>query len=296
MAFLPFPLLKSTGDDKHDIEVYVEDLVDYSVMNNWYDSSKQTDEAKWIKPDKVMACCWCGGQHRQPRQQFCPAFRRKCNKCGILGHFSRVCRSGKSYQVQHEKANQIQEESEDELFAVESHNAKKFFAHITLLGRKKNREIRAQIDSASTCKLKKSGATICTYGNQKIVPNGKITLCCEAKGKFHLLDFLVVDVPIEKPALLSGSDAQKLGYLKIYPDEVQAVDLHNQQKSAELPPLGHLTKESILTHYEEVFKPGRGKPLGDPLHIEVDPSVKPVQAPRRRIPVAKLEKVNKEVV
>jgi hypothetical protein len=25
-------------------------------MNNWYDSSKQTDEAKWIKPDKVMAC------------------------------------------------------------------------------------------------------------------------------------------------------------------------------------------------------------------------------------------------
>ena len=53
---LPFPLLKSTGDDKHDIEVYVEDLVDYSVMNNWYDSSKQTDEEKWIKPDKVMAC------------------------------------------------------------------------------------------------------------------------------------------------------------------------------------------------------------------------------------------------
>ena len=33
---LPFPMLKSTGDDKRDIEVYIEDLIDYCVMNNWY--------------------------------------------------------------------------------------------------------------------------------------------------------------------------------------------------------------------------------------------------------------------
>ena len=66
--------------------------------------------------------------------------------------------------------------------------------------------------------------TICTYGSQKIAPKGQVTLCCEAKGKFQLLDFLVVDIPKEKPALLSGRDAQNLGYLKIYADEVQAVD------------------------------------------------------------------------
>lgn len=53
---LPFPTLKSTGDDKRDIEVYIEDLIDYCVMNNWYDSSKETDVEKWTKPDKVMAC------------------------------------------------------------------------------------------------------------------------------------------------------------------------------------------------------------------------------------------------
>ena len=39
----PFPCLKSTGDDKHDMEVYIEDLIDYCVMQNLYDPEKETD-------------------------------------------------------------------------------------------------------------------------------------------------------------------------------------------------------------------------------------------------------------
>ena len=50
-------MLKSTGDDKRDIEVYVEDLIDYCVMNNWYDSTKESDAEKWTKPDKAMSSC-----------------------------------------------------------------------------------------------------------------------------------------------------------------------------------------------------------------------------------------------
>ena len=57
------------------------------------------------------------------------------------------------------------------------------------------------------------------------------------------------------------------------------------------PPLGKLTKEDVLHHYSNVFKPGRGNPLGTPLHIELDPNVTPVHAPTRRVPVAKLDKV-----
>ena len=38
------------------MEVYVEDLVNYCVMQNWHDVSKDSKEQKWIKPDKVMAC------------------------------------------------------------------------------------------------------------------------------------------------------------------------------------------------------------------------------------------------
>lgn len=52
----PFPEFKTTGDDKHDLETYIEDLTDYCIMQNWFDPSKETDALKWTKPDKAMAC------------------------------------------------------------------------------------------------------------------------------------------------------------------------------------------------------------------------------------------------
>ena len=52
----PFPEFKTTGDEKHDLETSIEDLIDYCIMQNWYDSSVETDEAKWTKLDKAMAC------------------------------------------------------------------------------------------------------------------------------------------------------------------------------------------------------------------------------------------------
>lgn len=53
---LPFPIFKTKGDEKNDMEVYIEDLIDYCTMNNWYDASKDTEEERWIKADKAMAC------------------------------------------------------------------------------------------------------------------------------------------------------------------------------------------------------------------------------------------------
>ena len=73
-----------------------------------------------------------------------------------------------------------------------------------------------------------------------------------------MIDFLVVDLPYNKPPLLCGKDAQALDYLKIYADETHAVEEKTPQT---LPPLGKLTKEDVLEHYSNVFKPGRGKPL-----------------------------------
>ena len=53
----PLPHLKTTGDDKNDVEVYVKvDLIDYCIMQNWFDPSKDIEAAKWTKPEKAMAC------------------------------------------------------------------------------------------------------------------------------------------------------------------------------------------------------------------------------------------------
>ena len=47
----PFPEFKTTGDEKHDLETYNEDLIDYSVVQNWYDISKESEAAKWTNHD-----------------------------------------------------------------------------------------------------------------------------------------------------------------------------------------------------------------------------------------------------
>ena len=128
----------------------------------------------------------------------------------------------------------------------------------------------------------------------KFCTKGTSNSVLSEEGKFHSLNFLMVDVPQEKPPLLSVSDAQALQFLKIFADEVHMADNVVKRPSSHLV-LGSITKQNVLQHYANVFEPGRGKPLGNPLHIEMDPSGKPIHAPRRRIPVSKLDKVNEEL-
>ena len=112
----------------------------------------------------------------------------------------------------------------------------------------------------------------------------------------HTIDFLVVNVLDGKPALLSGRDVQALNYLKVYADEtanaVEEEIPHNPQPAL---PLGKLTKNDVLQFYSNIFRPGHGSPLGTPMHIELDPNVRPVHAQVRRVPVAKLDRINEEL-
>ena len=492
MAFnTPFPAFRTTGDEKRDLETYIEDLTDYCIMQNWFDPSKETDAQKWTKPDKAMACLraslspaartvykyslglneadlkkphcvvaalkeyhgasigvsgerqkflrllqnenesiaswetrirnqaaqceyedfadelmrdqfiagltsdalrvkligkghkhkdtaqtkvtlrevveiaktfeatmvanqlmktardtqqeqvntqqvnftskstsvnprpeqqvsqcfWCGGNHQQPRQRHCPAFGKRCAKCGITGHFARVCRGGPRRRPgRQQQSNFVDDDNDQEAFVADCEttpqSARQYFAHLHLIQGGRTKVVKAQIDSASTCntipssllsqlfpdvKISRTKSKINTYGTETIRPEGQVTLCCDRKGKIHTIDFLVVNVPNQKPPLLSRRDAQALDYLKVYADETNAVEEEIPRNIQSLPPLGKLTKEDVLHNYSNVFKPGRGNPLGNPLHIELDPNVTPVHASTRRVPVAKLDRVNDEL-
>lgn len=106
----------------------------------------------------------------------------------------------------------------------------------------------------------------------------QVTLVCD-RSRLETIDFLAVDVPDDKPPLLSGKDAQALKYLKIYADERNAVEDEIPQTPQTLPPLGMLTAEDILRQYANVSRPWRGKPLGTLMHIQLDSSVTPVSCP-----------------
>ena len=85
--------------------------------------------------------------------------------------------------------------------------------------------MKAQIGPASACntipskllrklfpnaEISRTRSKINRYGSETVCPEGRVTLCCERRGRIHTIDFLVVNVPDGKPALLSGRDAQVL--------------------------------------------------------------------------------------
>ena len=161
-------------------------------------AGKQNAGKETLKRSEAR-CYWCSGNHKEPRQQHCPAFRKRCNNCGIIGHFSRACR-GRGGEPQRREANLVETEQDEEAFASEAitassstgkKSATKFFAHLHLVYKGKTKVVRAQIDSASTCntipegslhklfpgiRISKSKASICTYGNQILHPKGQVTV------------------------------------------------------------------------------------------------------------------------
>ena len=38
-----FPRVKTTGNNKYNMEVYIEDLIDYCMIKNWYEPAKETE-------------------------------------------------------------------------------------------------------------------------------------------------------------------------------------------------------------------------------------------------------------
>ena len=277
--------------------------------------TKKTTPGNRSSDTLTAACFWCRGVHPSPRQQHCPAFGKRCNNCGIIGYFARACRGGtRTGGRRQQQSKFVQDDPDEEAFVVNCQaaqvGAKKFFAHLHLIHGRQSKVVKVQIDSASTCntmsssvlsqlfpdvKISKTESRISTYGNQTMKQKGQVTLVCERKSKLHTIDVLVVNVSGNKPPLLSRRDAQALKYLTIYADETNAVEVETTRNSHKLHSLGKLTSEDILRHYPIVFKPGCGKFLGSPMHIYLDPSVTPVHAPTRRVPVAKLDRVNEEL-
>jgi hypothetical protein len=177
------------------------------------------------------------------------------------------------------------------------------------------KKLSFQIDTAATCNtiaehmlnslvpppvVSPSPFVLHPYGDgPQIMPSGQVDLLCERGNTFELLTFQVLPGKVmgSKPALLSGSDSEKLGLITIHSANVHAVSIQPKtsevkaSKSKEVGPPGYqtssrstsatpptvapspgkLTKAEILKSYAAQFK-GRGY-LGPPVHFKLNPDV-----------------------
>lgn len=231
-------------------------------------------------------CAYCGRTHERNN---CPAFGKQCHHCGKLNHFKSVCRQQK---IEKKAVSQIEEEQDDSdhsAFTVEcigtvAHNSTgQYFVPLSINDDAGGSTvIKCQIDTGATCNvmtftdlcatqrtespsMKSSTAKLKFYDNSTLGVLGEKTLHCKYQGSSYHLNFKIIK-GIQKP-LLSGTTCEKLGLITF--TNVNSV------RSQDDP---------IIVQFSDVFQ-GLGCLEGD-YHIEVDPSIKPVQHVPRRVPLA----------
>ena len=119
---------------------------------------------------------------------------------------------------------------------------KRFYAYLPLsVTGSSFKQVQFQIDTAATCntmayktlqsvlpeaEIKRSPYLLYPYGNSKpLQPVGQVELVCEKSNKFETLVFQILPDTVmgQKPPLLSGSDSERLGLIKIKADEIHSL-------------------------------------------------------------------------
>jgi hypothetical protein len=133
-------------------------------------------------------------------------------------------------------------------------SGKRYFVNLPMSTTGQNfTTLKFQIDTAATCntisaqtlttilpevELKKSPYLLHPYGDSEpIRPLGQIDMICERAKRYDTLRFQVLPEKVMrgKPALLSGSDCEKLGLIKIEADEVFSITSEVKRTDANQP-------------------------------------------------------------
>ena len=179
----------------------------------------------------------------------------------------------------------------DSVNALRDSDSHKVFATMLIDGK----QIKMQIDSGATCnilpkKFVPSTASISetrkelvSFCKNKLQAVGvaNISFRNAKNNKKYRAEFVIVDG--DYTPIIGASAAQKM--------ELIVVQKHNILQVS--PPSAQKLKEDLLSEYKDVFE-GLGKMEGK-LHLEKDPSVKPVIMAPRRVPIATKAKLKEEL-
>lgn len=279
----------------------------------------ETGNQRDTRHTRNPSCKYCGGTH-EDRRSACPAFGQTCKKCARKNHFARVCQQsaqpkGRS-AVRYVSASYVTSDSDDsgdsvltlelssepslpdDILAVNYRQVRpKIYVPMKIKG---GREITFQVDTGATCNVIRSCELLGTkYENNiasttqilkmfnssplKPIGNCRVQLTNPQNGRKYKVEFTVVRDGDAKVNLIGSAAAQQMALIQVnYKNMAVPAEVNVVNKT--FPRNIGITEQQLVSQYRDVFD-GLGA-LGEPLHLEVDNTVKPVQVPPRRVPEA----------
>lgn len=293
--------------------------------------SKQLSLEPLMEVNKVtvQTCKFCGGRHPFTRGT-CPAFGKRCDKCGGKNHFQRVCRSagltGKpksgrkvkqvtssdanSYSVSEEDEEKeiwIQEEEEAVIAKIIDNSAKGGAVSAELLLRFGNvwKKVYCELDTGARASI--IGIDWLKKLSGEANPELSVTKCrlrafngtsIEVLGKVEVscrhqgktYRVVLQVVNMNHPPLLSVAVCTTLGLVKF------CNTVHREPcepASSQIMQKYREEARQIVRKFQDVFD-GYGK-MDGAVTLEIDETVKPVIQSPRRIPIAFREDLRKKI-
>ena len=289
--------------------------------------SRSRDREAQRQPSSDRHCSYCDRRHGGPKKA-CPAFGQQCRKCGKMNHFQKVCRSAKREvcEIVSEELLTLHNGDRDRAYCnlLVNHHKVEFLldcgATVNVLPLKD-----ATVVSHKLRSLRPPESRLTMFDGTQLKTIGMLTAEVEhpRTGRRRPMDFYVAarhDRPI-----LGMRACQDMELLSVNTDNICAVDTAAaDSRPSTLPPSSSrptaakqsvaggsppprptakqpvrsalpspLTKDAVISAYADLFT-GVGLLEGD-VHLEVDPSVPPVQMPQRKLPVAIRDRVKEEL-
>ena len=248
----------------------------------------EKDRQKMTKSGPPNSCKRCGTVHA-PRK--CPAFGKICQKCKNRNHFASQCLSKNVHFVESDQAAQpfVEDEQLEELFIgqVQKDDHKQEWKASLQVN---NNLVEFKLDTGAQAnvipsdvfnslkgmpQLKTTKAKLTGFNGSEIPVAGVARMICKYKDKQIDSDFFVVEAE-GQPPLLGLRACQELNLIKF----VRTVD------TADVNDVN--AESSILNEFNDLFE-GLGELEGEH-HIEINPEVKPVIHPPRKVPFTLLPK------
>ena len=179
----------------------------------------------------------------------------------------------------------------------------KVFARLKVDGRL----VKFQIDTGASCnilsksvvgrpeQIQPTNKILCLYNlpNMTLMGSYRARVVNPATQKECTAEFLVIETPDALP-LLGAATSQALDIVRVQYQNILTTQVTTPQPRQECFSQQLCSKEEFLTKYRDLFDGSLGK-LEGCVHLEVDPTIKPVQQAFRTVPLTVREKLDMEL-